>query len=149
MKKSPKTKTSGKGDAESDLRETLRQFARKVLSTQKLRDSAAKKIGSSPSYMRAMLNQRGIGGFDLWTALAVHCFDILGVDLLTILSNALRDPERLKTAIANGQTPSEMVFKNLDQITIVNEDVKFQLATHLEKMLKDIEKTVQNHGKRS
>lgn len=149
MKKGPKIKTSGKEDAESDLRETLRQFARKVLSTQKLRDTAAKKIGSSPSYMRAMLNQRGIGGFDLWTALAVHCFEILDIDLLTVLSNILRDPERIKAAIVNGQTPSEMVFKNLDQITIVNEDVKFQLATHLEKMLKDVEKTVQIRGKHS
>lgn len=136
MKKAAKNKISRKGDAERDLREILRKFARDTLDTQKLRDAAAKEIGSSPSYMRAMLNQRGIGGYDLWTALMVHCFEILDVDLPTVLERALKSPQRIKDA--NAQSPSELVFRNLDRIPIVNEDVKFQLATHLEKMLTDV-----------
>lgn len=147
MKRVPKPKKSTKGDPESDLREILRQFARKTLNSQKLRETAAKKIGSQPSYVRAMLDQRGVGGLDSWAALLVHCFDILGIDLRTSLGRALEAPERLKEA--NAQSPSEVVFRNLDQISIVNEDVKFQLATHLEKMLTDLEKSFQSHGKRS
>ncbi len=147
MKRAPKPKNSTKGDPESDLREIFRQFARKVLNSQKLRETAAKKIGSQPSYVRAMLDQRGVGGLDSWAALMVHCFDILGVDLRASLGRTLDNPDRLKDA--NAHSPSEVVFRNLDQISIVNEDVKFQLATHLEKMLKDLEKSLQSHSKRS
>lgn len=147
MKRAVKNKNSTKGDPESDLRELLRHFARNLLNTKKLRETAAKKIGSSPSYIRAMLDQRGIGGFDLWAALMVHCFEILGLDLRTTLERVLRSPERIKDA--NAQSPSEVVFRNLDQISIVNEDVKFQLATHLEKMLTDLEKSFEHHIKRS
>lgn len=146
MKRAVRNKNSTKGDPESDLREILRHFARNLLNTKKLRETAAKKIGSSPSYIRAMLDQRGIGGFDLWAALIVHCFEILDVDLRSTLERVLRSPERIKDA--NAQSPSEKVFRNLDQISIVNEDVKFQLATHLEKMLKDLEKSFEHHGKR-
>lgn len=146
MKRVPKPKNSTKGDPESDLREILRQFARKVLNSQKLRETAAKKIGSQPSYVRAMLDQRGVGGLDSWAALLVHCFDNLGLDLRTTLGRALEAPERLKEA--NTHSPSEVVFMNLTQISIVNEDVKFQLATHLEKMLKDLEMSFQKQIKR-
>lgn len=146
MNRVRRTKNSAKNDPESDPREILRRFARKTLSTQKLRDVAAKKIETQPSYLHAMLNQRGIGGFDIWTALMVHCFDTLGVDLCDTLNHALRNPERLKDTSA--QSPSETVFKNLDQISIVNEDVKFQLASHLEKMLKGLEKSLESHVKR-
>lgn len=147
MKRVPKPKNSPKGDPESDLREILRQFARKVLNSQKLRETAAKKIGSQPSYVRAMLDQRGVGGLDSWAALLVHCFDNLGLDLRRTLGRALEAPERLKEA--NAHSPSELVFMNLDQISIVNEDVKFQLASHLEKMLKDLEVSFQKQIKRN
>jgi|GEM_PF-2626057 len=147
MKRAAKNKNSTKGDPQSDLRETLRHFARNLLNTKKLRENAAKKIGSSPSYVHAMLAQRGIGGFDLWAALMVHCFEILDVDLPTVLGRVLQSPERIKDA--NAQSPSEVVFRNLDRISIVNEDVKFQLATHLEKMLKELEKSFAHQLKRS
>ena len=147
MKRAPKPKNSTKGDPESDLREIFRQFARKVLNSQKLRETAAKKIGNKPSYIRAMLDQRDVGGLDSWAALLVHCFDTLGLDLRANLDRALDNPDRLKDA--NALSQSEVVFRNLDQISIVNEDVKFQLATHLEKMLKDLEKSLQSHSKRS
>lgn len=147
MKKSVRNKGGPKGDPETDLREILRQFARTVLYTQKLRETAAKKIGSKPSYIRAMLDQRGVGGLSTWSALMMHCFDVLGVDLLALLGRALQNPERLKEGSA--LSSSELVFRNLDQISIVNEDVKFQLATHLEKMLKDLENSIESRGKRA
>lgn len=147
MTRAPKTKNSTKGDPESDLREILRQFARKVLNSQKLRETAAKKIGSKPSYVRAMLDQRGVGGLDSWASLMVHCFDNLNLDLRATLERALESPERLKDG--GSLTPSEVVFRNLGQIAIVNEDVKFQLATHLEKMLMGVEKNLANRTKRT
>ena len=47
-----------------------------------------------------------------------------------------------------GLTPSELLFKGLDRNAIVNEDVKFQLASSLEMMLKELEKSMDSQRKK-
>ncbi|MCB0408270.1 MAG: hypothetical protein KDD34_08705 [Bdellovibrionales bacterium] len=128
-------------DPESELREVLRQFARTVLKSQNSRETAAKKVGLKPSYLNAMLKQKSVGGLGAWSTLILYCFETLGIDALSELSNFLKKPELI--AKGQSQTPSEIVFRNLDKISIVNEDVKFQFATHLQKMLADLEKSIE------
>jgi hypothetical protein len=139
MKKA--TRGAAAGDIENQIREILRQFARTILNTSKLRETAAKETGSKPSYIRAMLDQRGVGGLSTWASLLAYCFRTQKLDLIQELSRALADPDKLSKS-NSGLTPSEQAFKDLDRIAIVNEDVKFQLATSLELMLKDLEKSL-------
>jgi len=143
MAKRTQKKQQAKKDPESDLREVLRQFARTVLKPQNSREMAAKKIGLKPSYLNAMLKQKSVGGLGAWATLILYCFETLGIDALSELSNLLKKPDLI--AKGQSQSPSEIVFRNLDQISIVNEDVKFQLATHLQKMLTDLEKSLESH----
>jgi hypothetical protein len=129
-------------DIESQIRETLRQFARQILSTPKLRESAAKAIGHKPSYLRAMLDQRGKGGLSAWATIVAHCFGLKGLDLLTEISRALANPDGLSAA-SGSLSPSELIFRNLEKISVVDEDVKFEIATTLDKVFKDVEKNLE------
>lgn len=141
MKKSGKAKRdSGTTDIEAQIREIFRQFARQILSTAKQRESAAKAIGHQPSYLRAMLDERGKGGLDAWAMIVDHCFVQQGLNLVDVLSRALSNP----ASIGQGAivlTPSEQIFKNLDKISIVDEDVKLEIAISLEKVFKAAEKS--------
>ena len=131
---------------ESEIREALRVFARGTLDTEKLKDAAAKKIGGKPSYVRAMLKQRDIGGMNSWIPLMAYCFELRGLDLVKELERVLSDPAALSAG--GGLSPSEQRFRALDKIPIVNEDVKFQLVNSLEMMLKDLEKSLDSQRKK-
>jgi hypothetical protein len=142
MKKTGKRIKIETKDAESQIREILRKFAQEILNTQKLRDSAAKAIGKQPSYIKAMLMERNKGGLNTWATMLDHCFSLRGLNLVTEISRALENPDGLSSG--NTLTKSETIFRNLEKYPIVNEDVKLEVATMLDKVFNDVQK---NHEK--
>ena len=143
----PKSPANQSGNIENEIREILRKFAREILNTQKLKDNAAKETDSKASYMRAVLNQRGVGGLSVWAPLIAYCFKTKGLDLTEELSRLLSEPNQLGKKTSD-LTPSEQIFRNLNRISIVNEDVKFELAISLEKMLKNLEHSMDGNKKK-
>lgn len=139
MKKTVRPKkTVQTEDAESQVREVLRKFAQEILNTEKLRSSAASAIGKQPSYVKAMLYERNTGGLGAWSTIIAYCFQLKGLNLVNEVSRALANPENLSKQ--SNLTKSEIIFRNLERLSIVNEDVKLEIATMLDKVFSDVEK---------
>lgn len=130
----------------SDFREKLRKYCRKILTTEPARRKAARVIGYKYSYIRAVLDQREQGGFELWFSLTYYCASIETNDFNDKVE-AFFDQDQPFQSFQE-LSASEIIFKNLSEIPIVTEDTKYRLVTNLQYMLSDLNKEVQRKIRR-
>lgn len=133
-------------DKEVQLREFLRNYCRKLLKNEDQRKEAAKALGHEFSYLKAALDQKGKGGLDFWFKLISFCAEVQG-DSLDLAIEALFKKERPFQS-TDLLSEADLIFKNLSEIPIVNEDIKYRLAVNIRDMLLDLDKDVLKKLKR-
>ena len=105
--------------------------------TAKNRAKAAKAIGYKLTTLNAALDQRKKGGQEFWFKLRYY--------IASIDSNGAVDDVAFfdKLNSLSQLTLSERKFQALSNIPIVNEEIKFKLASNLEQMLVDLSSGLQ------
>ena len=122
-----------------EVREIFRKFAKNKLDTEQKTQEAVKAIGTTRSYLKkALLGERKKGGLDTWIALMIVIARMEECDLIELLDEILS----MRNPFQTSASKSEQIFRQLDKINIINEDVKYKIAETLEMILLEMEKNM-------
>lgn len=120
-----------------EVREILRQLAKRYLnSDQKIRDTA-EATGTSYTYLKkALLGEKYKGGLDTWIALLIVIARMDNSSLIDRLKDIMSLPRPFKEDPA---PQSEKIFKELNTIDLINEDVKYKIAETLKSIITEMQ----------
>ena len=113
-----------------EIREILRKFVKSRLNTESKIQDAVKATGTTYTYLKkALLGEKKKGGLDTWIALFIVTARMENCGLIELLNEILSTRNPFQTSTSS---KSEQIFRRLDKIEIINEDVKYRIAETLE-----------------